>query len=209
MAKRLRQSSIESAFKLRKGDSESETQPAIDSDTDENATDPEVIVDTEAELMTTSQAPVQDSEAEPSPSECNSPCCSSSKPCQPQSGSLAKMAKNGRNFLGKWFKSYTWLTICTNRKKAFCFSCQTATNKGLITMSTKADDAVSSTGFDNWKKALEKFRLHEQSDAHKEAITECKMLQTGVPVSSQLSSQLAKEQAQRRESFIVQLHCLR
>ena len=28
-------------------------------------------------------------------------------------------------------------------------------------------------------------------------------------MSSQLSSQLAKEQAQRRESFIVQLHCLR
>ena len=64
MAKRLRQSSIESAFKLRKGDSESETQPAIDSDTDGNATDPEVIVDTEAEPMTTSQASVQDSEAE-------------------------------------------------------------------------------------------------------------------------------------------------
>ena len=134
MAKRLRQSSIESAFKLRKGDSESETQPAIDSDTDENATDPEVIVDTEAEPMTTSQASVQDSEAEPSPSECNSPCCSSSKPYQPHSQViLAKMAKNGRNFVGKWFKSCTWLTICTNRKKAFCFFCQTATNKGLIT----------------------------------------------------------------------------
>ena len=60
-------------------------------------------------------------------------------------------------------------------------------------MSTKADDAFSSTGFNNWKKALEKFRLHEQSDAHKEAIMKCKMLQTGVALSGQFSSQLAKE----------------
>lgn len=64
MAKRLRQSDIESAFKLRKRDPESETQPAID--TDESVTDPEVLDDADVELMATSQAL---SEAEPS--ECN------------------------------------------------------------------------------------------------------------------------------------------
>lgn len=66
MAKRLRQSDIESAFKLRKRDPESESQPAID--TDESVTDPEVLDDADAELMATSQAL---SKAEPSECRCN------------------------------------------------------------------------------------------------------------------------------------------
>ena len=131
------------------------------------------------------------------------------KPYQPTNKTiLSSMARNGRNFIEKWFKIYPWLTVCTTRKKVFCFFCKNAERKGLMTFSSKAEPTFTSVGFHNWKKALQKFQSHGQSDAHGEAILKCQMLQT-TPLSNQLTTIAKKEWKDRRQAFLKQLHCLR
>lgn len=142
--------------------------------------------------------------------ECQSSCCTNEvKPYQPTNKTiLSSMAKNGRNFIDKWYNTFPWLTICTTRKKVFCFYCKKAKNRGLLSFSTKAESTFTNIGFDNWKKALEKFRSHSHCSAHAESVLKCQMLETA-PISQQLSSQLQKEQSYRRQALLKQLHCLR
>ncbi len=163
-----------------------------------------------ANLQAKGQGASTSSNPQMSASECQSLCClDNAKPYQPTSKSiLACMSNNGRHFMEKWFKSYPWLTICVTCKKAFCFHCRSAESKGLLTFSSKAEPTFTRTGFNNWKKALEKFHSHSQCDAHQEAILKCHMVQT-TPVSNQLVSAAKKEQSERRDALVKQLHCLR
>ena len=50
----------------------------------------------------------------------------------------------------KWYKVHPWLTVCEERKKAFCFYCKYATNHGLLTFSKKAENTFLTGGFNNW-----------------------------------------------------------
>ena len=52
----------------------------------------------------------------------------------------------------------------------FYFYCATAKCKHLLTFSKKADNTFSTTGFSNWKNALERFTKHEEFNAHSEAV---------------------------------------
>ena len=78
----------------------------------------------------------------------------------------------------------------------------------MLTFSTNIEPTYTTTGFNNWKKALERFRSHSQCDAHQEAILKCHMIQTA-PVTNQLVSAAKKEQNERRGAFVKQLYCLR
>ena len=71
------------------------------------------------------------------------------------------------------------------------------------------DKAFTSLGFNKWKKALEKFKAHELSHAHKEA--KLKWIAKGKEtVATQLSSQqLQQEQRMRRDGLLFQLKALR
>ena len=134
---------------------------------------------------------------------CESLCCvDCTEPYQPSNQSVLQ------TMAGISFKTYPWLSICVTRKKVFCFHCRNATSKGLLTFSTKAEPTFTSIGFNNWKKALEKFRSHSQCDAHQEAILKCHMIHT-TPVTSQLASAAKKEQSERRDALVKQLYCIR
>ena len=63
-------------------------------------------------------------------------------------------------------------------------------------------------GFSNWKKATEKFQQHEHSHMHSEAIESFHSLQQP-SIISQLNTQIASEQAQRRELLLKQLRLLK
>ena len=72
--------------------------------------------------------------------DCHGTCCKvdMNSPFQPQSKeTIGSFAKGGRNFMCKWYKLHPWLTVCEERKKAFCFYCKNATNHGLLTFSRK------------------------------------------------------------------------
>ena len=63
----------------------------------------------------------------------------------------------------------------------------------------RSDDTFIMLGFSNWKKATEKFQQHEHSHMHSEAIESFHSLQQP-SIISQLNTQIASEQAQRREN---------
>ena len=59
----------------------------------------------------------------------------------------------------------------------------------------KKGDAFISNGFDNWKKAHERFTQHTQSDLHKESILKVELLKQD-SVSTLLNKQAMAEQKQ-------------
>lgn len=141
---------------------------------------------------------------------CQSACCTEmSKTYQPtDKQTLSSMASGGRNFMARWYTAFPWLTVCTVRKKAFCFYCRLTEQKGILTFSSKAESAFTTKGFNNWRKAMVKFNSHAASSAHAEAIMKWQMLQA-TPINTQLSTQLQKLQNSRRQALVKQLHCLR
>ena len=51
-----------------------------------------------------------------------------------------------------------------------CATCVSQERKSNLALSSKKEDAFLSTGYSNWKKALQKFRTHESSNCHLEAL---------------------------------------
>ena len=142
------------------------------------------------------------------PSECLSACCSDmSKPYQPTTKNiLSSMANNGRNFMHDWFDTFPWLMLCSTKKKTFCFYCRDVDRQGLITFSSKAESAYTTVGFNNWKKAIEKFQKHATCSAHSEAVIKWQMMQKP-PVNQQLCTQLQHDQQERQQALLKQLQC--
>ena len=71
--------------------------------------------------------------------------------------------------------------------KVYCHHC-TELNVRI----PKADPAFTTEGFCNWKKALDKFKEHEMSHAHRAAVASHIAHQT--PINQQLENQLTKMQ---------------
>lgn len=69
--------------------------------------------------------------------------------------------------------------------------------KGLLTFSSKQESAFTEDGFSNWKKALQRFKEHETSQAHRESM-EKHILMRQPSVASQLATQLENSQALHR-----------
>ena len=62
-------------------------------------------------------------------------------------------------------------------------------------------------GFNNWKKAKERFREHEQSHTHSEACVKVSALRQP-SVAAQLSTKILMDQEKRRNLLLKQLDCL-
>ena len=68
--------------------------------------------------------------------------------------------------------------------------------------------AFINEGFHNWKIAIERFRRHEASECHREAVLKIQTLKAPTVVE-QLSSQAAKTRALNRRMLLKQLTSLR
>lgn len=85
--------------------------------------------------------------------------------CYPQ-----KEAANGkRNFCVRWYDEFNWLEYSIEKDAAFCFYCRAFPQRGASTKGN-SDPSFVSVGFSTWKKAVEKFRLHEKSQNHLSSI---------------------------------------
>ena len=73
-----------------------------------------------------------------------------------------------RSFRPEWYKTYNWLPFCVSQKKVFCFYCRFIRSRNLK-FGGDCEDAFTRIGFDNWKKANEKFIKHEKSQTRREA----------------------------------------
>lgn len=58
------------------------------------------------------------------------------------------------------------------KKKVFCVFCRHASKQGWIMFSRTGEQqsAFIEVGFQNWKKGIEKFKAHEGSNVHREAV---------------------------------------
>ena len=141
---------------------------------------------------------------------CIDVCCSNDlEPYQPKNTTLLKgLAKGGRSFLAAWFSLFPWLTVCVARGSVFCLYCRYCTKHGLISFSKNSSPAFVDHGFNNWKKGPEKFKIHESSLTHREAVMKWKSL--GRPsLLEQFSAETVRLQHIRRSGLLKQLSALK
>ena len=76
-----------------------------------------------------------------------------------------KYGKDNRSFRDAWFKDNIWLEYSIAKDAAFCFWCF------LFKLVFTGDEAFTTNGFGNWKKAIDKYRDHDgsSSSAHNKA----------------------------------------
>lgn len=148
---------------------------------------------------------------------CVAPCCDleaaiSGLPYQAKSKRILdqtgkKQGNKSRHFCAEWYKSYPWLVLCTTSFKAFCYLCKYCSSKGYLS-DKSADEAFITNGFNNWKKAHERYKQHAKSNSHREAIM--MVSQMRVPgIDAQLNKQLKKDQQMHRKMLMIQLSSLR
>ena len=148
---------------------------------------------------------------------CNQPCCTGSEISQPTDPIVLKgtersygLGGNARKrvFLTSWYKEFSWIHLCCSNFKVYCYYCKRACGSQLKVVSTKADPAFTMIGFSNWKKALNKFKEHESSLAHRDAFAAF-IASKSTPVNELILKGLDKDQARRRRSLLNQLSALR
>ena len=88
------------------------------------------------------------------------------KPNQPSptfSFPQTTFGKQHRSCQSQWFSEYKWLDYDEVRACLTCFVCRKHSEK---LKAEKTKDAFLSTGFSNWKKALDSFKDHQKSKLH-------------------------------------------
>nr|XP_023695120.1 zinc finger and BTB domain-containing protein 10-like [Paramormyrops kingsleyae] len=117
-----------------------------------------------------------------------------SKPNQPDPKLISKQSlpKYSLSFQTQWYQKFPWLHVSPDVEGVLCFYCSKAFDSGTSSLAKNADSAFISSGFKNWKKALERFTVHERSDSHKTAMTT--HIYENRSVQVQLSSVSVKQQ---------------
>ena len=87
---------------------------------------------------------------------------------------LRSFGKQQRAFCASWYKKYPWLHYQEANDSVLCFYCLVAEKRGLgssvVVRNKSAEDVFVTTGFSNWKKALERFEKHQSSLSHRDAM---------------------------------------
>ena len=82
---------------------------------------------------------------------------------------LGVKTKVKRSFQAAWFSKWNWLHYYEAKDVVYCSICVKAFQKGKF-FGGSLDMAFISNGFSNWKDATVKFKAHESSNSHKEAV---------------------------------------
>ena len=114
-----------------------------------------------------------------------------------------------RSFQASWFDTWKWLHYDEESDTAFCHTCIKAFKEKKL-FSNSCDPSFIRKGFHNWKDATLKFRAHESSNTHKEAILKVVTLpKTTRNVGEALSSSLRHEKLERRKVLLKILSNIR
>ena len=74
---------------------------------------------------------------------------------------------------------------------------------GLLPSGSRTDNTLIAIGFDNWKKAKDKFRVHEKSQIHCDALF-AHRAHKQPPVTAQLSNQVHRQQKCHRDFLMTE-----
>lgn len=116
---------------------------------------------------------------------------------------------SSRQIQSKWYKKHPWITVCTSTFKIFCAACRNTNQKGLLTFPKNKRSAFVEDGFSNWKKATQRFREHEKSVMHHEALMKLAAHSSATSISTPLRSQHELDQKFHRKMLIKLLSCIR
>ena len=104
---------------------------------------------------------------------------------------------NGRKFRSAWYSEFDWLEYSVERNSAFCFNCRAFGHNVA-----KSEESFTKCGISNWKKAVEKFKKHQASEAHKLCTTRvvefCNSRQHGT-IANLLDTQRGKIVTENRQ----------
>ena len=133
--------------------------------------------------------------------QCTSQCCKHREfPFQPRvTHTKKRQGKQNRSFNTRWYRDHKWISFCTSQGKVFCFYCRKATYEGLLPSGSRIDSSLITIGFGNWKKARNKFKAHEKSKTHRDALIAYKALKQTL-VIAHLSNQVLRDQKRQRFS---------
>lgn len=98
-----------------------------------------------------------------------------------------------RGFKSAWYKGRPWLEYSRLLNRAFCFACRN------FTTARNGDQAFVTTGFKNWRKALERMGIHGKSTLHISAMDNWRHFKDKGSVIDQLENQSGDEAARNRE----------
>ena len=99
-----------------------------------------------------------------------------------------------------WFQKWSWLTYSVQKDAVFCYVCKTAYHKNLLKTQCK-DQAFISKGFRDWHHS-EKFKYHQSSECHCEAVAKVIKTEQSKDISVLLNSEKEKEQKQNRKCLL-------
>ena len=201
MAKRqLTLFSVLSAKKARHDDS---------SDDDEDRSSNEVGILERPDRITNNDIGISEEQDDETSESCSFQCCANEdKAFQPNDKpTLLSLNSKNRNFKVGWYKQFPWLSVCTYRKKVFCLYCRHASNHNWFSFMKTGEKVFTEKGFQNWKKAIEKFKAHESSHSHLEARLKW-VAQARPTIGSQLSSEVNNLQQNRTAGFLKQLKAI-
>lgn len=155
---------------------------------------------------------------------CHCPCCNDiHNPHQPKNLEKSRMqqvrASQGREeatsksysraIQTSWYARYSWISVCTSSYKIFCFICRSAQSLGLITFSRHQKSTFTYDGFNNWKKAMQRFDEHEKSAMHREAVMKIAARSSSINVGAQLSKQHEADTKSHRRMLLKLLASIR
>jgi len=111
-------------------------------------------------------------------------------------------------FQSSWYNTFPWLHYETGVRGVLCFYCMKSDHlHDTHSISRNADTAFAINGFQNWKKAAEKFKTHQSSHAHLAAVMSHKSAKA--PVTAQLSAHEKQQQVTARNSLLAIFECIR
>lgn len=135
---------------------------------------------------------------------CSQVCCSSGKSYQPREDSVLEKTKKTfgnreRRFQTFCYDIHPWLHLCLACSVTFCFYYRHSLENGTITsgLLEKSETAFSVVGFNNWKKATQKFKEHENSLGHRSANE--KIVKNDKRIDVCFNDQLVDDQARNKE----------
>ena len=105
----------------------------------------------------------------------------------PKQLTFSKNRKRVLSFQAGWFAEFPWLHYCNDVQGVLCFYCVKAEASKLSNLARKRETAFIVDGFTNWKKGIDKFKDHQNSQSHRFAMQQ--LVQCNKPVDQQLSSQ--------------------
>ena len=115
---------------------------------------------------------------------------------------VQKLKNKTLRFQSSWYNEFPWLHFHESIGGVLCHTCVRASHQRLSDFARCAENVFLNSGFSNWKKAIQKFRSHEKSAAHKLSVENLKFHKHQEGISSQLSSQLLHDQHQSRATLI-------